>query len=103
MSDDEDENETPTVSLGDGATVEGAPLARISSRLTWGMARSTVLDRVGDTAIRTPEGPRELASILEEVDLSYFESRHEFESRVRDVVGVGPVPTEDSGSESTEE
>ena len=37
MADDEDEEEDgPVVELGEGKAVEGAPLARVASRLTWG-------------------------------------------------------------------
>lgn len=95
MADDEDESEAaePAVELGDGPEVEGAPLARVSSRLTWGMERSEVARKEGDAVIRTPEGPRELAAVLEDVDVPYFERRQEFEDAVRDVVGRGPVQT----------
>jgi len=93
MSDDEEADE-PTVELGDGPDVEGAPLARVSARLTWGIERSTVIEREGDTVVRTPDGPQELAEILDAVDVPYFAERDEFERAVRDVVGTGPVPTE---------
>jgi hypothetical protein len=95
MSDDEsEEEEAPAVELGDGPDVEGAPLARVSARLTWGIEHSTIVDREGDTTIRTPDGPRELADVLEDVDVPYFADRHEFEAAVREVIGTGPVPTE---------
>ncbi|WP_276271243.1 DUF5789 family protein [Haloarcula litorea] len=95
MSDDDSEEEAePAVELGDGPDVEGAPLARVSARLTWGIEHSTVVDREGDTVVRTPDGPRELADVLGEVDEPYFADRHEFEDAVREVVGTGPVPTE---------
>jgi len=95
MSDDEDEADDPTVSLGEDAPVEGVPLARVTSRLTWGMAAGDLKDRVGDTAIRTPEGPQALGDVIDDTDLVYFETRQEFEAAVRDAVGVGPVPTGD--------
>ncbi len=96
MSDDEDseEAEEPAVELGEGEPVEGAPVARVASRLTWGIEKSTVVDREGDVTIRTPEGPRDLADVLAEVDLTYFQSRQEFVGAVRDVIGDGPIPTE---------
>jgi hypothetical protein len=95
MSDDESEEaEEPAVELGDGADVAGAPLARVSARLTWGIEHSTIVDREGDTTIRTPDGPQELATVLEDVDVPYFADRQEFESAVRDVIGTGPIPTE---------
>ena len=93
MSDDE-ESEEPAVELGDGPDVEGAPLSRVIARLSWGIEHSTVVDREGDTTIRTPDGPRELSDVLEDVDVPYFADRHEFEDAVREVIGTGPVPTE---------
>lgn len=95
MSDDESEEDAgPVVELGTGATVEGAPLARVASRLTWPQERSRVVEKEGDATIRTPEGPRELEPVLEETGITYFESRQEFTEAVRDVVGHGPVQTE---------
>lgn len=90
---DETEEESPAVELGDGPAVEGAPLARIASRLTWGIEKSVIERREGDRVIRTPDGPRELGDVLDEVDVPYFERRQEFVGAVRDVVGEGPVPT----------
>jgi hypothetical protein len=89
----EDSDDEPEVKLGEGADVEGAPLARVSARLTWGIERSTVVDREGDTTIRTPDGPRELADILTDVETPYFADRNEFEDAVRAVIGTGPVQT----------
>jgi len=93
MSEDESEDEGPAVELGDGEPVEGAPLARVSSRLTWGIKHSTVVEREGDTLVRTPDGAQELATLLDDVDVPYFQHRREFESAVRKVIGDGPVPT----------
>jgi hypothetical protein len=99
MADDTDENgaeeaeDEPIVELGEGAPVAGVPLARVASRLTWGIEKSEVERRMGDTEIRTPDGPRVLSSVLTDIDTSYFERRQEFESSVREVVGTGPVPT----------
>ncbi|PSP48000.1 hypothetical protein BRC60_07840 [Halobacteriales archaeon QH_1_68_42] len=95
MADDEEEDEGPAVELGEGEPVEGAPLARVASRLTWGKKKSYIVDREGDAVIRTPDGPRELADVLAEVDVPYFESRQEFTDEVRAVIGTGPVPTAD--------
>ncbi len=39
---DEDEDAEPAVSLGEHTPVEGAPLARVSSRLTWPKEKSEV-------------------------------------------------------------
>lgn len=95
MSDDEDEDETePAVELGDGPDVEGAPVARVASRMHWPQERSSLDRKVGDVTIRTPDGPRELSTVLDELDTSYFQRRQEFLSAVREAVGVGPVPTE---------
>jgi hypothetical protein len=93
MADDDSEEAEHAVELGEGEPVEGAPLARVASRLTWGIERSEVVRREGDTTVRTPDGPRELGDVLEEVGVSYFESRQEFTDAVRDVLGTGPVPT----------
>jgi hypothetical protein len=95
MSDDEGEEaaEEPAIELGEGPDVEGAPLARVASRLSWGIERSTIIDREGDAVIRTPDGPQELATIVEQIDTPYFEKRQEFEAAVREVIGDGPVQT----------
>ena len=90
---DESEAEEPAVELGEETPVEGAPLARVSTRLMWGIEKSAIREREGDTVIRTPDGPRELGNVLEEVDSTYFGTRREFETAVRDVIGDGPVPT----------
>lgn len=84
----------PSVELGTGATVEGAPLARVAARLTWPIERSEVVRKEGETEIRTPDGPRSLADILEEVDTTYFATRQAFVGDVRAAIGVGPIPTE---------
>lgn len=94
MSDDNDEEEdAPAVELGDGEPVEGAPVARVASRLTWAIQKSEVDRKEGDTVIRTPDGPRELSAVLDDVDCPYFETRREFETEVREAIGVGPVET----------
>ncbi|WP_415380826.1 DUF5789 family protein [Halosimplex sp. TS25] len=96
MADDEsDEEEAPAVELGEGEPVEGAPLARVASRLNWGMAHSEIVDREGDATIRTPDGPQQLAGVMDDVDVPYFESRREFTDAVREVTGTGPIPTAD--------
>jgi hypothetical protein len=89
-SDDEDE---PAITLGEGEPVEGAPLARVSARLMYGIEKSTVSEREGETSIRTPDGPRELADVLDDVGVPYFATRQEFESAVQEAIGTGPVPT----------
>ena len=97
MSDDENDEESddePAVEIGEGESVAGAPLARVGSRLTWGIEQSKIIEREGDTEIRTPDGPQTLETLLEDVDVPYFEHRREFESAVRGVIGDGPIPTE---------
>ena len=91
MSDDEESE--PAVTLGEKTPVEGAPLARVTSRLSWPRAASEIDALEGDSVVRTPEGPQELSEILSELDESYFERRQEFESHVRELIGTGPVQT----------
>jgi len=88
---DEEEAAEPAVELGAGTAVEGAPLARVAHRLHWGMAKSEIREREGDTEIRTPEGPTALGELLDDVSVPYFESRQEFLDAVRATAGVGPV------------
>ena len=96
MSDEEPDEEeaAPAVELGEGTSVEGVPIARVASRLTWPQERSEVVRKEGDVVIRTPEGPQPLSAVLEAADTSYFATRQAFLSAVRAVVGVGPVPSE---------
>lgn len=91
---DEDEDEEPVVELGEGESVEGAPLARVTSRLHFGIEKSEVIRREGDVDIRTPDGPRQLGDILDDSDETYFPTRQDLESTVRAATGRGPVPTE---------
>ncbi|KDE58176.1 hypothetical protein EL22_06570 [Halostagnicola sp. A56] len=90
-----DEEEEPAVTLGERTAVDGAPLARVSSRLTWPKEKSEVDRLEGDSVVRTPDGPQELSEILADVDETYFERYQEFETHVRDVIGTGPVETAD--------
>lgn len=91
MAEDESEEDAPVVELGEGESVEGAPLARVTSRLHWGIEKSEVERREGDTEIRTPDGPTALADVLSNVDETYFPTRQDFVDAVRGVVGTGPV------------
>jgi hypothetical protein len=95
MADDNDEEAEPAVELGEGASVEGAPLARVASRLHWPIEKSELRRKEGEVTVRTPDGPRELADMLEETDETYFQSRNEFLELLRGVAGTGPVPTAD--------
>jgi hypothetical protein len=94
MADEESEDE-PAVTLGEGESVDGAPVARVAARLMWGIEKSEIERREGDTVVRTPEGPRELSDVLDELGEPYFDTRHEFVTAVEDAVGTGPVPTTD--------
>lgn len=98
MAEDSDEGadngEGPQVELGDGESVEGAPIGRVVSRLTWPVEKSVVVEKEGETVIRTPDGPRELTAVLEAVDTSYFATRKDFLESIRGVIGTGPVATE---------
>lgn len=93
MSDDETDD-APTVALGDGRAVEGAPVARIAARLTWPQTHSDIVEKFGGHDIRTPEGPQSLESILADVETTYFDRRQTFVEAVFDVIGREPVATE---------
>ena len=95
MAEDEESEDEPAVTLGEGDPVQGAPVARVAERLMWGIERSEIEAREGDTAVRTPDGPRDLADVLDDVDQTYFATRQEFMTAVEDAVGTGPVPTAD--------
>lgn len=101
MSDngEEDEDE-PVVELGDGDAVDGAPVARVASRLFFPIEKSEIRRREGETTIRTPDGPQSVADVLERSDEVYFATSHDFVDAVREVVGTGAVPTACGGSES---
>jgi len=95
MSDDADEEaeDEPAVELGERTPVEGAPLARVASRLEWPIQKSEVVRKEGDATIRTPDGPQELSDVLDDVETTYFSRRQEFVDDVEGVVGTGPVQT----------
>lgn len=103
MADTDDEDETgPVVELGEGDPVEGAPLARVASRLTWGIEKSRLTAREGDAEIRTPDGPKRLGDVLESVDAVYFPRRQDFEDAVWNALGTGPVPTAEGERDSAD-
>jgi hypothetical protein len=91
---DEEEDEGPVVELGEETPVEGQPLARVASRLTWPQETSRVLDKEGDSVIRTPSGPQTLSDVVEQVDETYFDTRQTFVETVQSAAGTGPVETE---------
>lgn len=90
---DEEDDEQPSVELGEGPVVDGAPVARVASRLSWPRSIDAIEEQAGDVEIRTADGPTRLDAILEDVDTSYFGTRREFVSAVREVIGYGPVAT----------
>lgn len=94
MADEEAEDEAPAVELGEGETVEGAPLAQVASRLTWPQEKSLIERKEGDAVVRTPDGPQTLSDVLTEIDVTYFDTRQSFVEAVHGVVGAGPVETE---------
>ena len=91
---DEADEETG-VDLGPRVPVEGAPLARVTARLTWPITKSDVEDREGETVIRTPSGPQPISSVLEAVDETSFDRPQRFEEAVRAAIGTGPIPPAD--------
>ena len=93
MADEDPEEESPAVTLGDGPPVEGAPLSRVASRLSWPQSADSIQEKEGETPIRTANGPIALADILEDVETSYFATRREFVHDIRAVIGYGPVET----------
>lgn len=97
----EDERQEPAIELGEGEPVEGAPLARVTSRLHYGIEHSEVRRREGDAVVRTPDGPRELGDILDETDETYFDTRRALGGAVREVIGDAPVPTGGGSTEPT--
>ena len=92
---DEQEDEGPAVELGERTPVEGAPLARVASRLTWPQEKEIVRRKEGEVDIRTSEGSRNLNDVLDEVDETYFDTRQRFLEAVRAEIGTGPVATAD--------
>ena len=90
---EEDEDEAPAVELGERTPVEGAPLARVASRLTWPQEKTSIVRKEGDAVIRTPDGPQTLSDVLEQTGETYFDRRQTFVDEVRAIVGDGPVQT----------
>ncbi|GGL70710.1 hypothetical protein GCM10009039_30980 [Halocalculus aciditolerans] len=98
----DDEEEETQVELGPETPVEGAPLARVASRLTWGLEKSEVVRREGDVEVRTADGPVRLADALDGVDDTYFSSRNAFVDAVRAELPDGPVPAGDPVAETAD-
>lgn len=93
MSEDGSEDGEPAVELGSANQVEGAPIARIASRLSWPQEKGRILSKVGEETIRTPDGPQQLNSIIADVETSYFGTRQQFLQDIEAVIGRGPIPT----------
>lgn len=91
---DEEEDAEPAVELGDGVTVQGAPLSRVAARMTWPMEKSALIERAGAEEIRTADGPVSLEALLETVDDTYFGSQQHFVEAVREELPSGPITTE---------
>ncbi len=94
MAEETDEEEG--VELGSGPAVEGAPISRVAERLTWAIQKSEIDRKEGDTEIRTPDGPQLLSDVLAEIDETYFPTRQAFRDAVENVIGTGPVPTNEA-------
>jgi hypothetical protein len=94
MADEDESEDEPAVSLGEGPDIEGAPVARVAERLMWGIEKSEIEAREGDTVVRTPDGPRDLSDVLSEIDETYFATRQEFTDAIESALGTDPVPTE---------
>ena len=90
-----EDTEEAGVDLGEGAAVRGAPISRVAERLTWAIQKSEIDRKEGETEIRTPEGPRPLSETLSEIEETYFPTRQSFRDAVEDVIGTGPVPTDE--------
>ena len=72
-------------------TVEGAPIERIASRLTWPQEKSEIVRKEGGELIRTPDGAKKLEELLEEVDTTYFSRRQMFVEIIEKRIGKGNV------------
>lgn len=93
MADEESEDE-PAVELGPEASIEGAPIARVASRLSWPARKSDIEEQEGDSTIRTPEGPKELQTMLDSIETTYFDRRQTFIDELSEVTATGAVPTD---------
>jgi len=75
--------------------VEGAPLARVSSRLTWPKEKSEVDRLEGESVIRTPTDPANCPPCSRTSMKRTSSATRNSEANVRDVIGTGPIPTAD--------
>lgn len=91
----EEEADEPAIELGEGEPVDGAPVARVASRLHYAIEKSEIRRREGETTIRTPDGPRQLGDVLDSIDDVYFDTRQSFLDAVREEIGTGAIPTAD--------
>jgi len=88
---EDDEEMHPEVPLGSDAPVEGVPVARVAARLHYPLPRSQLLERAGETEIRTPAGPTTVRSVIEETDVQIFPTAAALITTVREKVGEAPV------------
>ena len=79
------------IELDVDGTVEGAPIERIASRLTWPQEKSEIIRKEGGEFIRTPDGAKKLEDLLGEVDTTYFAKRQMFVEVIENKIGKGVV------------
>tara|TARA_B110000014_G_scaffold234254_2_gene198028 strand:+ start:298 stop:603 length:306 start_codon:yes stop_codon:yes gene_type:complete len=87
----EEKSSSEDMKLDVDGTVEGAPIERIASRLTWPQEKSEIIRKEGGELIRTPDGAKKLEELLEEVDTTYFSRRQMFVEIVEKRIGKGNV------------
>ncbi len=87
----EEESSFVDMKLDVDGTVEGAPIERIASRLTWPQEKSEIVRKEGEELIRTPTGARKLEDLLEGVDTTYFSKRQMFVESIEKQIGKGTI------------
>jgi hypothetical protein len=87
----EEKSSSEDMKLDVDGTVEGAPIERIASRLTWPQEKSEIVRKEGEELIRTPDGAKKLEELLEEVDTTYFSRRQMFVEVLEKRIGKGNV------------
>ena len=87
----EEESNFVDMELDVDGTVEGAPIERIASRLTWPQEKSEIVRKEGGELIRTPNGARKLEDLLEGVDTTYFSKRQMFVEILEKQIGKGTI------------
>lgn len=87
----EEKSSSGDMKLDVDGTVDGAPIERIASRLTWPQEKSEIVRKEGGELIRTPDGAKKLEELLEEVDTTYFSRRQMFVEIIEKRIGKGNV------------